>query len=173
MSRTLIWHRLKFLPAIGGMGCTFSQRTAGNCVRLLVGGMRTVTLHAADQQPPCADEPLARKRYTGPFRPSQENYACHLTPYRHRHPPPPPRRAGRSHLALQHERAFNMGGAAPRASATPAPAAAALPPVYQLKRTQMFVVVLTDQQQLTSSSLYSRLNHTARFKVMLVIVIQL
>ena len=32
-------------------GCTFSSPTAGNCVRLLVGGMRTVTAHAADQSP--------------------------------------------------------------------------------------------------------------------------
>ena len=30
---------------------TFSQRTAGNCVRLLVGGMRTITFHATDQSP--------------------------------------------------------------------------------------------------------------------------
>ena len=32
-------------------GCPFISPSAGNCVGLLVGGMRTVTAHAADQSP--------------------------------------------------------------------------------------------------------------------------
>ena len=50
LSRTLIWHRLQLLPAIGGTSVPFPSERLGSVRRFLVGRMHTVTLRAADEE---------------------------------------------------------------------------------------------------------------------------
>ena len=67
MSRTLIWHRLKLLPAIGGMGVR---------IYLFVTVRMPPTNHLAQL-------PAVRWEKVHPiFSAIGENYACQFTPYR-------------------------------------------------------------------------------------------